>query len=341
MKPDRYRNYSALQTEESRSESSGGRNRSMLQTGANSGQDEDVTETRTGHNNVQWSFLQSDKFCGDCNYDSDEDEGKDIALHQEGASDESDDDDDSFIQVEDVNRRDRIFQHRLRKGIHLDSGSTFSLYRNKKNIVEGTIQTMANKFSYGSNVGSRDIVEEGQSKFFPGSLKKIDTKAKASVESLSELIQDGYEIVFDSRIWNGFMVQRNGRIWRFQEKGGLYTFMPGDESYPNEQTYVEQMLWDQQKRYQAIRNLYDIKHDEPSKYLMDREEKILEMMTHDFEQGNSYDAVADMIQRASFGMNIKKQEKFVGGKVTRANIHKVMHEIYNGINKNYRGGINM
>ena len=344
MKPERYRNYSALQTGDSRSESSGGRNRSMMQSGATGAQNADETETRTGHSNVQWSFLQSDKFCGNCDYDSDEDVQDEMALQQNSASDESDDDDGSFIQVEDANRRDIAFQRRLRQGIHLDSGSTFSLYRNKKNIREGSVRPLANKFSYGSNVGSRDILQEGESKIFPGSFKKIDLEAKASVESLSQLVKDGYEVVFDCRIWDGFMVQKDGRIWKFEERDGLYTYMPGEErltNVPNDLVHMQQMLWDQWKRIQALRELVSLDvHDEPAKYLVDRENKIYEMMLDDYELGNDYSAIVDMVQRARFGMNSKAQEKYVGGKVTRANMHKVMHRIYDGIHKNYKGGIN-
>lgn len=145
-------------------------------------------------------------------------QGDGITLQQH----DGDDDDNSFIQVEAPNRR-----LTLRHGIHLDSGSTFPLYRTKEHILPGTVTKLSNKFEYGSNVGSRDVHEEGMSEYFPGSMKKIDTKAKASVESLSGLIKDGYDVIFDSRKLNGFIVQKEGTVWLFKEQGGLYMYARG------------------------------------------------------------------------------------------------------------------
>ena len=252
--------------------------------------------------------------------------------------DSNENDDDSLLQVEDQDRRDAIFQRRLQRGIHMDSGSTFPLYTLKQYLKNGSIRALNNKFEYGSNVGSRQLHEEGLSKFFPG-WKMLDTYGKASVESLSATIQLGCDVIFDSRIWNGFIVHKDGKVWKFKEQDGLYTYMPGSsDPVLNEEIVVEQMLWRQTQRVHTLQDLYDIEGDEPSKYLLERERKLLEMIEHDL-QYNPVEWVQDMVERARFGMNRLKQEAYVRGKVTQDNIERVLERIYGGVSKTYVGGV--
>ena len=83
-------------------------------------------------------------------------------------------------------------------------------------------------FSYGSNVGTRDITHKGESRLFNASMGKVDPKATHSVESLSQLYNEGWHIYMDTRLWNGISIHKGHEVIRFPEKNGLYTYMPED-----------------------------------------------------------------------------------------------------------------
>ena len=171
VKPEKYRNYSALQTDGAESGSTTTRNRSMIQTGSmRAGND-----SSAGASNVQWSFMQTGKF-GMIDQ---------VALHQ-------DEDDSSLIQVEHETREpNNSFKSQLENGTHLDSGSTFHLGRTK-DLIPGTIKRLPKPFNYGCNVGSRDLVDQGKSKLLPDLDMHKDDKAKACVVGVSKAVEDGY-----------------------------------------------------------------------------------------------------------------------------------------------------
>ena len=343
-RPDKYKDYSMLQTEsgQDRSDDDNTRNRSMMQTdsagdGANeramirfggpAGNSGSNSQQRTrGYNNSQWSFMQLS------NWKRPPDELKDA-------------DDDSYIQVhrrqylKNGSEHDQYFEY----GIHLDSGSTFHLRSTLDDIEDGTRVFMKDTFNYGSNIGNRDITMEGESKTFPGSMKKIDLEAKTSVESLSQMVEEGYNVLFDSTKMNAFVVRKDGKRWVFPERDGLYTYDPLENHngiYEWCDSVAHKMIFNQERRVDLLKELYEIEPDEHCKQLLGRESELLEMIHRDtVEHDNPSEDVADMVDRFRFGRSQRRQEELVGGRVTEANMHKVLERMYGGVPKTYRGGI--
>src|SRR5210317_317192 len=185
---------------------------------------------------------------------------------------------------------------------------------------------------------------EGESMVFEGSMKKIDPQAKASVESLSQLVTDGYHVLFDSERYNGFIVNKDGKSWRFPETNGLYTYTRREDE-ANHHWLDDNglaLLWGQKRRVTILKELYGLEEDKPSAYLLDREERLYEMIQQDLIFGNPTDWVEDMIGRVRFGMNQAKQIAFVGGPITVDNMPpRILDKIYNGVNEAYTGGARM
>src|SRR6056300_1437392 len=188
------------------------------------------------------------------------------------------------------------FLKSLCRGIHLDSGSTFPLDTGK-HIKPGTERKLSQPFHYGSNIGSRDITMEGESMVFEGSMKKIDPQAKASVESLSQLVTDGYHVLFDSERYNGFIVNKDGKSWRFPETNGLYTFTRRENEAEYHWTDDKGLAlwWGQKRRVMVVKDLYALEQDKASAYLLDREDRLYKMIEHDLTVGNPSNWVEDMI----------------------------------------------
>ena len=212
-RPDKYRDFNALQTGNNNNNQSN-EGRSMLQTGSNATQD----TTSNGRNNVQWSFVQAGRFLSTSNNDG-------LSFQHRL----NDDDDSSFVNIDEEKSNTKDFESLLKMNSSMDSGSTFHLAAGTKNIKKNSIRQLINPFWYGSNVGSRDITHEGESKIFEGSMEKIDYDAKASVRSLSQMVQEGWTILMDTRLANGFIVEKDGIVRRFMEYNGLYMLVPEDE----------------------------------------------------------------------------------------------------------------
>ncbi|CAJ1945714.1 unnamed protein product [Cylindrotheca closterium] len=116
-----------------------------------------------------------------------------------------------------------LFQHN-NTGIHLDSGSTFHLQTNEDDFKEGSLQGIHGGFHYASNVEGREIYREGIDKVFD-SVCKLDTRASDNVNSLSNMVQDGFDVFMDTKRENSFFVTRNGTTWRFGHRNGLYSLV--------------------------------------------------------------------------------------------------------------------
>ena len=334
VKPEKYRDYSALQTEAGNSRSNGSRNQSMIQAGstrAEAGEDR-ATRADTGRSNVQWSFMQSGRFAC-CDQHSSVDH---VALHQD------DDDEGSLIQIEVETRApNKTFTDQLDNGIHLDSGSTFHLGRTK-DLIPGTIKRLPRTFNYGCNVGSRDLTEEGISKAFPDMKMKKDDLARASVVGISKAVKDGYHVIMDTRFWNGFLlVNKDGDTWKFPHSNGLYTYMEDQDSGLEEFTDAlgKQLIWKQYQRVHMLNEMVEYDGDAHATYLRDRERDIYDMIVDDLVAGNPSEWVADMVKRARFGKNQQVQERYVGGKITKKNIHRIFRYIYGDIPLEYNGGV--
>ncbi|CAJ1944663.1 unnamed protein product [Cylindrotheca closterium] len=116
-----------------------------------------------------------------------------------------------------------LFQHN-NTGIHLDSGSTFHLRTNEDDFKEESLQRIHGGFHYASNVEGRELYREGIDKVFD-SVCKLDTRASDNVNSLSNMVQDGFDVFMDTKRENSFFVTRNGTTWRFGHRNGLYTLV--------------------------------------------------------------------------------------------------------------------
>ena len=336
VKPDKYRDYSNLQTGGTGSQSGQTRHRSMMQVGSNNDNTDNERRVRmdTG-STFGISFMQ----LGRANSFPFKTTTETI-LAQSGIF--GDDDDSSYIQVAKTSNPSDDQERRLLHGVHMDSGSTFGMATKEDECKEGTIIDLAKPFNYGSNVGSRDILKEGVSKMYGKIKKKIDPEAMASVDSLSQMVDNGYDVIFDSRKENGFIVHYKGVIRRYPMKYGLYTHMEGDTV--GEDLYDEigrDLLFKQFQRVQALEGIMTkMEGCEATKYVLDREEKIYKMIKRDLEAGNPSAWVEEMENRARFGMNQKAQEEFLGGyKVDETNIHNILTKLYKGIPTNYVGGI--
>ena len=88
---------------------------------------------------------------------------------------------------------------------------------------------------------------------------KVDPKATHSVESLSQLFNEGWHIYMDTRLWNGITIHKDHEVVRFPEKNGLYTNMPEDNYAQGEWGWVDEagrkLLYDQ---YQKVKVLEDL-----------------------------------------------------------------------------------
>jgi hypothetical protein len=117
--------------------------------------------------------------------------------------------------------------------------------------------------------------------------------------------------------------------------------MPGnhDDHSSNDDIAAHNLLWQQAQSVHVLQELYDLEGDEPSKYFLDCEKKIEDMIEHDLACINPVEWVHDMVKRTRFGMNIKKQEAYVGGKVHHGNMYKVLEHIYDGVSKKHQGGV--
>ncbi|CAJ1936900.1 unnamed protein product [Cylindrotheca closterium] len=109
-------------------------------------------------------------------------------------------------------------------GIHLDSGSTFHLRTNEDDFKEGTLQGIDGGFHYTSNIEGRRLYREGIDKVFD-SVCKLDTRASDNINSLSNMVKDGFDVFMDTKRENSFFVTRNGTTWRFGHRNGLYTLV--------------------------------------------------------------------------------------------------------------------
>ncbi|CAJ1941020.1 unnamed protein product, partial [Cylindrotheca closterium] len=117
-----------------------------------------------------------------------------------------------------------LFQLNNYRGIHLDSGSTFHLRTSEHDFKEGTLQGIDGGFHYTSNIQERRLYREGINKVFD-SVCKLDTRASDNINSLSNMVKDGFDVFMDTKRENSFFVTRNGITWRFGHRNGLYTLV--------------------------------------------------------------------------------------------------------------------
>ncbi|CAJ1933840.1 unnamed protein product, partial [Cylindrotheca closterium] len=185
--PDKYRDYSE----------NGRGNRQNMQRDENATRDDD----ESGDSNTQWNYGRSNN-------------------GSHGGQ---------FIQrgrTDDDPRPQGImlFQLNNYRGIHLDSGSTFHLRTNEDDFKEGTLQGIDGGFHYTSNIQGRRLYREGIDNIFD-SVCKLDTQASDNVNSLSNMVKDGFDVLMDTKRENSFFVTRNGTTWRFGHRDGLYTLV--------------------------------------------------------------------------------------------------------------------
>ncbi|CAJ1943830.1 unnamed protein product, partial [Cylindrotheca closterium] len=116
-----------------------------------------------------------------------------------------------------------LFQHN-NTVIHLDSGSTFHLRTNEDDFKEGSLQGIHGEFHYAFNVEGRELYREGINKVFD-SVCKLDTPASDNINSLSNMVKDGFDVFMDTKKENSFFVTRNGTTWGFGHRNGLCTLV--------------------------------------------------------------------------------------------------------------------
>ncbi|CAJ1943867.1 unnamed protein product [Cylindrotheca closterium] len=154
--PDKYRDYS---------DANGRGNRQNMQRDDNATRD----DNESGDSNTQWNYGHSNN-------------------GSHGGQ---------FIQRGHTDNHPRqqgmmLFQHN-NTGIHLDSGSTFHLRTNEDDFKEGSLQGIDGGFHYSSNVEGRNLYQEGIDKVFD-SVCKLDTRASDNVNSLLNMVQDGFDV---------------------------------------------------------------------------------------------------------------------------------------------------
>ncbi|CAJ1970387.1 unnamed protein product [Cylindrotheca closterium] len=93
-------------------------------------------------------------------------------------------------------------------GVHLDSGSTFSLRMNKDYTKPGTVSDLDYMFKYGTNTGQCNLHQQVESSIIEGHTWLLDTEAQCNLDSLSELVKLGFRVVMDTDIENSFMVMK-------------------------------------------------------------------------------------------------------------------------------------
>ena len=97
-------------------------------------------------------------------------------------------------------------------------------YRNKLNHL----RMIRGGFQYDSNTGGRRLEEEGVEDVYD-LWAKLDEHALENVTGLSVLVKHGYRVFLDTERVNSFFVMKNGKIWRYAHKNGLYTRVEEDE----------------------------------------------------------------------------------------------------------------
>ena len=117
--------------------------------------------------------------------------------------------------------------------IILDSGSTFSMYKNTDHIIPGSERRVDGEgFRYGTNTGYRVIQVKFKSKHFTGK-KMLDPAAMSNLESISQLVREGYTVYMNTDEVNAFKVSKENKIWNFPEIMGMYTYIEGvDDENP-------------------------------------------------------------------------------------------------------------
>ncbi|CAJ1944831.1 unnamed protein product [Cylindrotheca closterium] len=119
-------------------------------------------------------------------------------------------------------------------GVHLDSGSTFSLRMNKDYAKPGTVSDLDYMFNYGTNTGQRDLHQQVESSDIKGHTCLLDTEAQCNLDSLSELVKLGFHVVMDTDIENSFIVTKGEQRMRYVHQNGLYTFVPDGRAESDE-----------------------------------------------------------------------------------------------------------
>ena len=94
--------------------------------------------------------------------------------------------------------------------IILDSGSTFSLYKNTDHIIPGSERQAPQDFTYGTNTGTRTLTVNCKSRHFEGK-KMLDRAAIATLESVSELVRQGYKMFMDTDVENAYKISKGNK----------------------------------------------------------------------------------------------------------------------------------
>ncbi|CAJ1947010.1 unnamed protein product, partial [Cylindrotheca closterium] len=119
-------------------------------------------------------------------------------------------------------------------GVHLDSGSTFSLRMNEDYAKPGTVSDLDYMFNYGTNTGQRDLHQQVESSIIEGRTCLLDTEAQCNLDNLSELVKLGSRVVMDTDIENSFIVTKGEQRMRYVHQNGLYTFVPDGRAESDE-----------------------------------------------------------------------------------------------------------
>ena len=151
----------------------------------------------------------------------------------------------------------------------MDSGSTFCMGIHRSQFKNDTIRKLVNPFRYGSNTGSRTLDVEGESIEMPGTKMKLDTSGMTSVRSTSPLVDQGFNVYFDSRVANEFVVEKDGQIWRFPCQNGLYTLMTNkpEQTYGVKDPEARRMLFEQFNRIRVLEELFTLEGDPQSIFI--------------------------------------------------------------------------
>jgi hypothetical protein len=115
-------------------------------------------------------------------------------------------------------------------GVHLDSGSTFSLRMNEDYAKPGTVTDLDYMFNYGTNTGQRDLHQQIESNIIEGHTCMLDTEAQCNLDSLSELVRLGFRVRMDTDDENSFLVTKGTQRIKYEFRNGLYTHVPEGNS---------------------------------------------------------------------------------------------------------------
>ncbi|CAJ1946081.1 unnamed protein product [Cylindrotheca closterium] len=119
-------------------------------------------------------------------------------------------------------------------GVHLDSGSTFSLQMNEDYAKPGTVSDLDYMFNYGTNTGQRDLHQQVKSSIIKGHTCLLDTEAQCNLDNLSELVKLGFRVIMDTDIENSFIITKGEQQMQHVHQNGLYTFVPDGRAESNE-----------------------------------------------------------------------------------------------------------